>query len=133
MVSSWRLPLCKRAIGSEIGFSICLVFSVESCIRWLQKLKDSLSRSVSLLIGILKCWQLYLTLSSLKYNFMQVVRSHPLFMCRVCWYSDMHNDIIIMHVFGIFSGFYTTINIGDGHEVSYLTNLYMECDEPARE
>ena len=31
MVSSWRPPLCKRAIGSEKSFSIRLVFSVESC------------------------------------------------------------------------------------------------------
>ena len=29
MVSSWRLPLCKRAIGSERRFSIRLVFSVD--------------------------------------------------------------------------------------------------------
>ena len=27
----WRLPLCKRAIGSEKSFSIRPVFSVESC------------------------------------------------------------------------------------------------------
>ena len=48
MVSSWRPPLCKHAIGSEKSFSIRLVFSVDRIMSW----------SVSLLIGILKCWQL---------------------------------------------------------------------------
>ena len=53
-VSSWRPPLCKRAIGSEKCFSICLVFSVELC-KMVSKTKgqfvsDSFITTVKLVI-----------------------------------------------------------------------------------
>ena len=43
----------QSEVRKVLAFALYLVLNR---VRWLQKPKDSLSRSVSLLIGILKCW-----------------------------------------------------------------------------
>ena len=58
----------QSEVRKVLAFALYLVLNH---VRWLQKRKDSLSRSVSLLIGILKCWQLC------TYVFNRLKRSPP--------------------------------------------------------